>query len=65
MGSRTQLIEALQIAEKYDADGWTESDHDVIFLMPLGTNVSEEDVKRLEDLGCHVSEEYDCWAMFV
>ena len=66
MASFGSLIEGLTILAKYDKDGLRGhvggADHDIIF----GGNpeVSEEDKKRLDELGWHYSSEYGCWAHF-
>lgn len=47
------LIEALQIFLKYKDSQWpTHCEHDVLSIMDIGIRqVSEEDVKRLDELG--------------
>ena len=60
--SRKQVIEGLQILEKYDPDGWVEAGHDVIYGA-AEADVSEEDAAKLEELGWRVGE-YG-WERFV
>ena len=65
MSEKTQvrrLIEGLQILEHYDKYGCFDVAHD-IFIGPEG-NPSDEDRKRLGELGWFESGEYDCWCMF-
>jgi hypothetical protein len=55
------LIEALQILAKYanDSRNPTHCEHDILTVVCVDpAKVSEEDVKRLDELGFFVSEEY-------
>jgi len=64
------LIEALTILMKYGgADKYapTHCEHDVFAVAGIGVSlemVSEADAERLDELGFHWSDEYDCWASF-
>jgi hypothetical protein len=53
------LIEALKILRKYGNPRWpTHCEHDVLQIMDIDPGkVSEEDTKRLDELGFIVSEE--------
>jgi hypothetical protein len=63
MPCRSDLIEALKIAEKYDAGGWACAEHDIVYLIPESIEISDEDRKTLDRLGCHIDEDYG-WACF-
>ena len=62
------LIEALTIMAKYDDDSHpVAAEHDVIYA-GVGINlgdVSQEDLKRLEELGWTHDKEFDCLSKFV
>lgn len=65
MATVKEVIEGLQILEKYGA-GEMSADHEVIYAGPdLSATISPEDLKRLDELGWFESEEFDCWSMFV
>jgi hypothetical protein len=53
------LIKALQIFFKYTQDKYpTHCSHDILIVNTVDKNqVSEEDIKRLEELGFHWDEE--------
>jgi hypothetical protein len=55
------LIEALQIFAKYipafDDSSWTACDHDVLYVCCPEELVSEEDVRRLEELSFILNED--------
>lgn len=59
------LIEALQIFAKYtDTEYPTHCEHDVLSIMEVDReNVSDEDHKRLDELGFFWSKE-DCYQSF-
>ena len=61
MSKRTDIIEGLQILEKYDQNGDCDAQHDVIYASPP-VNVSEADAKRLDLLGFF--EDDDGWQVF-
>lgn len=47
-----ELIEALQIFAKYDPPLWpTHCEHDVLYVLVDPGQVSDEDKKRLDELG--------------
>lgn len=59
-----KLIEILTILSKYYPDaGIAGADHDIIYLDGDPEKVTEEDVKRLDELG--VFEQDDGWVKFV
>jgi hypothetical protein len=63
-----KMIETLQIVAKYVDDPsaeWCSAEHDILYL-PLDNDdeISEEDAKRLDELGAHKSSDVDCWAIF-
>lgn len=45
---------------------FVESDHDVIWwgAKPARGELPDHLIKKLDDLGCHWSDEYDCWTSF-
>ena len=61
-----QLIEALQIFMKYKNVKWpTNCTHDVLAIMEISKDeVSEEDIKRLDELHFFWSDEYDSFISF-
>lgn len=66
MANRTNIIEILKIAEKYNPTGYCCAEHDVLYVINsvYGIDISDEDQKRLEELGAHYDEEQDSWAIF-
>jgi uncharacterized protein CbrC (UPF0167 family) len=60
------LIEALQIFRKYKNEKWpTHCEHDVLYIMAVTKDeVSEEDQKRLDELGFTYGESDDAWISF-
>lgn len=62
------LIEALTILAKYgDSYAPTHCEHDVFAVAGIKVGkdtVPADDVVRLNALGFHWSDEYDCWASF-
>lgn len=60
------LIEALQIFSKYtDTKYPTHCEHDILMIMEVDEDsVTEDEAKRLDELGFFWSEEYECWASF-
>lgn len=61
-----KLIEALTIFLKYKNEyAPTHCEHDVMLVVGISQEeVSEEDKKRLDELGFRWSEEFDSWASF-
>ena len=55
----SKLIEALQILLKYDDPDYpTHCEHDVLMICYIDPNiVSEEDIKKLDELGFFISDE--------
>tara|TARA_R110000868_G_scaffold404685_1_gene683116 strand:- start:539 stop:742 length:204 start_codon:yes stop_codon:yes gene_type:complete len=59
------LIEALQILLKYgNPNNPTNCEHDELMVVIHPSNVSEEDIKKLDELGFFVNEEYECFSSF-
>lgn len=60
------LIEALQIFLKYGNSKWpTNCTHDQLAIMDISpADVSEEDVRRLDELGFFVDEDEGCFISF-
>ncbi len=60
------LIEALKIFEKYIGDKiyptWAE--HDEFGVCCDKENMSEEDIKKLDELGFFYNEEYECFVSY-
>lgn len=60
------LIEALNIFKKYMGDvkypTWAE--HDEFGVCCGNENITEEDIKRLDELGFFYDDEYDCFKSF-
>ena len=65
-----KIVEGLLIFKKYFDQtptrrrGDINFEHDECFAGPLPSIVSEEDKKRLEELGWGPDEENDCWHHF-
>ena len=65
--SLSELIESLQILKKYgDPDYPTHCEHDVLYICGVDpSDVSDEDKKRLDDLGFFVGDEGgECFMSF-
>lgn len=59
------LIEALQIFAKYtEAYAPTFTSHDTLHVDVNPELVSEKEMKRLEELGFEIDEEFDCFYSF-
>lgn len=60
------LIEALKIFLKYKNEKWpTHCEHDVLWIIGITKEeVSDDDVKKLEELDFFYSNEDDCWQSF-
>lgn len=59
------LIEALQIFLKYgNPYSPTHCEHDILMVSVHNEDLDPADVARLEELGFHWNDEYDCWASF-
>ena len=59
------LIEALQIFKKYmNTRNPTSCDHDVLYIMGVGHEVSEADQTRLKELGFNFNEDEEVWYSF-
>lgn len=66
MATYNQIIEGCKIFASHlgEDDLIGGAEHDVIFGAPSDIELSDEEVKSLENLGWHLSEEYDCWIHF-
>ncbi len=59
------LIEALQIFAKYSNEEWpTHCEHDILMISDVQNDISQEDKDKLEKLGFHWSDEFDCWVSY-
>jgi len=62
------LLEALQIFQKYVADAQyapTHCEHDELWIMDVGeTDPSKEEIERLDELGFFWSEDTEGWMSF-
>lgn len=64
------FIEALTILSNYESTGLASSlnmsaEHDIIYIGPDPDEVSEEDTRRLEELGFLADENSECFSRFV
>ena len=61
------VVEGLQILLKYFPDGYVSAEHDIIYAG--GDNdevsISEDDVKRLEELRWHYDKSLPSWYTYV
>ena len=55
------MRKSCEIFEKYEADGYFESDYDIIYGPGIDTEFTLEDKEKLESLGWWLSDNYDCW----
>jgi hypothetical protein len=62
MANRKNIIEILQIAEKYEPEGYCDAQHDELYFLSDSTEVSDEDKKQLEELGATL-DQYG-WTVF-
>jgi len=59
------LAEAFTILAKYSDEGYTlGAEHDIIYTPVQPGSLSPDDRGRLDELGWHESEEFNCMAMF-
>lgn len=61
------ILEGLQIFDRimpYDEYAGFAAEHDVVYAGPHPEIVSDEDKAKLEELGWHPSEEFDCFYHF-
>jgi hypothetical protein len=64
MPNLDEIIEGLTILKKYvKGQEWISAEHDMIYGPPTEGVISDEDAKRLDDLGWH-KEDGDSWAAF-
>ena len=60
-----ELIKALQILSKYTGSKHaTHCEHDVLYVTVDPSLVSDEDKKKLDEMGFFVDSEFDCFASF-
>jgi len=57
MNQYEKLIEAFTIFTKYPHSEYINAEHDEIISGPSPDDVSEEDIKRLDELGWHVDSD--------
>lgn len=50
--TRAEIIKVLQAVEEIDPGGYCCAEHDILYVIPEG--MTEEQAKRLSDLGCHI-----------
>ena len=62
-----RLMEGLKIIQKYEPDTEVAAEHDVLYCggETAKNTITTEDAVRLEELGWHWSDSYDCYAKFV
>ncbi len=59
------ILEGLKIIAKYTPDTDFAAEHDIIYCGECDEmNMSDEDKKKMEDLGWFIDEEYNCWCSF-
>lgn len=64
MATAKAVVEGLTILMKHGAVN-VDAQHDELFAGPgIDGELSEDEKKRLEELGWHFDEEFDCWAKF-
>jgi hypothetical protein len=61
MATFNQVVEGLQILAKYE-DG---NEHDIIWAGRISPSLTEEEKKKLNDLGWHYDEDVERWGIFV
>lgn len=60
-----RLKEILEILLKYTENGDTSAEHDTIYFYGIEPEkLSQEDAKRLEDLGCYYDESLPSWIAY-
>lgn len=57
--------EVFEIFSKYEVDASVAVGHDIIYAGPEPEDVSDDDMKRLEELGWFIDAEFGCLARFV
>jgi hypothetical protein len=58
-------IAAFTIFAKYEPNGGeVAAEHDVVYAGPNPETVNEDDIVTLDDLGWHISHDYDCFYAF-
>jgi tRNA pseudouridine-54 N-methylase len=65
MATRKEVIEILKIAEKYDPDGNVAAEHDILYVLGENAEISEEDKKKLNELGADNYGDSMGWQVFV
>lgn len=59
------MIKILNILQKYEIKpGSFKAQHDVIYTNVNPDIVTNDDCNQLLELGCHIDNEYDCFAFF-
>ena len=67
MATFSQVVEGLQILAKYE-DGnehTVTAEHDIIWAGRISPSLTEEEKKKLNDLGWHYDEDVERWGIFV
>ena len=62
-----RILEGLNILAKYSDSGDFAAEHDQIWAGPDDASemeISEEDLKTLDDLGWFIDDEFDSWSHF-
>lgn len=67
MATINEVLGGLQILAKYKGDKHeVNAEHDIIYACSIdSTPLTDEETRRLVELGWHVDSEYNCWACFV
>ena len=71
MATMQDIADGFAVLSKYEKEGMQAhiggASHDIIFGSTAFTpeGMSAEDVAKLDELGWHWSDEYDCWCHFV
>lgn len=65
MADAKKIIEGLSIMQKHGLSVEVDAQHDVLYAGPgIDGELTDEEQKKLEELGWHWDEEFDCWAIF-
>lgn len=60
----SDMAKSIEIFMKHIDDDFFEADHDIIYGPNLDTPFTDEEKKKLEDMGWIETDEYDCWSHF-
>lgn len=65
MADAKKIIAGLDIMQKHGLEVEVDAQHDVLYAGPgIDGELTDEDKKKLEELGWHWDEEFDCWSIF-